>query len=214
MYNHEKVPSSIFVTPEAEEVIANKPIVYSKDQQYMLDGPNKKESEMFRAMYNNLWFVNQKSYYIATTAYEALNALASKWENSPLMQKELKQHPSLEATRIAAMIAMLERGAFHYKLNMNDISCTHPYVLHYVALREELKAMADNTASLLIDNLEKRYIEGGIGAELYKYVFEHYCNYTLVGGYDTRFGSKPSKYAQRPLVLDYDKVLLENQQTK
>jgi len=40
-----------------------------------------------------------------------------------------------------------------------------------------------------------------------------YCNYTLVGGYDTRFGSKPSKYAQRPLVLDYGKVLLENQQT-
>ena len=33
MYNHEKVPSSIFVTPEAEEVIAHKPIVYLEWQQ-------------------------------------------------------------------------------------------------------------------------------------------------------------------------------------
>lgn len=211
MYNHEKVPSSIFVTPEAEEVIANKPIVYSKDQQYMLDGPNKKESEMFRAMYNNLWFVNQKSYYIATTAYEALNALASKWETSPLMQKELKQHSSLESTRIAAMIAMLQGGALASKFSSKELSCTHPYVLHYIALRQELKAMAQNTTSRLIDNLEKRYLERHISAEAMKYTFEKYCGYTLVGGYDTRFGSGPSRYEN--MTLDYGKVLLENQQT-
>lgn len=163
-------------------------------------------------MYDNLWLVNQKSYYIATTAYEALNALASKWENSPLMQKELKQHPSLEATRIAAMIAMLQGGALASKFSSKELSCTHPYVLHYIALRQELKAMAQNTTSLLIDNLDKRYLERHISAETMKYTFEKYCGYTLIGGYDTRFGSGPSRYEN--MTLDYGKVLLDNQQTK
>lgn len=218
MYNHEKVPSSIFVTPEAEEVIAHKPIVYSKDQLVVLNAKThdparaEKEKKMFRAMYDNLWLVNQKSYYIATTAYEALNALASKWENSPLMQKELKQHPSLEATRIAAMIAMLQGGALASKFSSKELSCTHPYVLHYIALRQELKAMAQNTTSLLIDNLDKRYLERHISAETMKYTFEKYCGYTLIGGYDTRFGSGPSRYEN--MTLDYGKVLLDNQQTK
>ncbi|MEJ2489261.1 MAG: hypothetical protein P8Y50_05630, partial [Sulfurovaceae bacterium] len=124
MYNHEKVPPSLYVTKEAEEEIAKKPVVYTSWQQMMISGPNKEEGVYYKKSFDRLWLVNQKSNYITTTAYEALKALESKWQTSKFMSKEIKKHPTLEATRKAAMIAMLQRGALDFKFDRKNISCT------------------------------------------------------------------------------------------
>ncbi len=212
MYNHEKVPPSLFVTKEAEEEIAKKPIVYTSWQQMMIGGPNKEEGAYYKKSFDKLWLINQKSYYIATTAYEALKVLESKWQTSKFMSKEIEKDSIFEATRKAAMIAMLQRGALDFKFNQKNISCTDPYVVDYVKLRKELVAM--DTGNKLIHNLVYRIIEFSLGSEEFKYIFEHYCDYNLAGSYDTWFKTGPSRYKDRPLVIKYGEILLQNKSKK
>jgi hypothetical protein len=210
LYNHENVPPTIFVTKEAEEAIAKKPIEYTSWQLQMMSGPNKEEGEYYKKRFDRLWMVNQKSFYICTTAYEGLKSLEQKWQESEFMRQEVEKHPSLEATRKAAMIAMLQGGALDFKFDKGDISCTDPDVLDYIKLRKELVTMKG--INQLTSNLASRYIDH-ISAERMKYIFDTYCDYNLTGGFDTRFGTGPSRYAERPTVLRNGQILLKNKNT-
>lgn len=211
LYNNERVYPTMFVTEEAEEEIAKKTIEYSSDQLIMLTGPNKEEAKEYRVAYNRLWMVNQKSFYICTTAYKGLKSLEQKWQESEFMRQEVEKHPSLEATRKAAMIAMLQGGALDFKFDKGDISCTDPDVLDYIKLRKALVAMKG--INQLTSNLANRYIDH-ISAERMKYIFDTYCDYNLTGGFETRFGTGPSRYAERPTVLRNGQILLKNKNTK
>lgn len=207
MYNHVKVPPTIFVTKEVEEIIAKKEIEYSKWQLQMINGSNKKENENFKKSFDKNWLINQKSYFIATTAYETLNDLESKWNKSEFMSQELKKHRTIEATRKAAMIAMLQGGALDYRFHhTKDLTCTDSEVLHYIQLRKELKEM-DN-GNILIHNLVSRYLYRHISAERMKYIFDKYCGYDLVGSYDTNFGTGTSRYES--MTLDEGNILIKN----
>lgn len=183
MYNHEKVPPSLFVTKEAEEEIAKKPIVYTSWQRMMISGPNKEEGAYYKKSFDKLWLVNQKSYYIATTAYEALKALEDKWQTSKFMSKEIKKYPTLEATRKAAMIAMLHRGILPKQRIIGTLSCNNSYVLKYIELRKNFFEMRSQVHSQLVSNLVHRYIERDMSGNKYKYLFERYCEYKLAGEY-------------------------------
>ena len=211
LYNHEKVYPSVYVSKEAEESIAQKPIEYSEWQQMIINGPNKEESAYYQKSFDRLWMVNQKSYYICTTAYEALHGLEQKWRTSEFMRQELMIHPSLEATRIAAMIAMLHGGAMDFKFDKEEMTCQDPYVLHYARLRQQF--MEIKGSSQLMTGLINRTVNH-ISADRMKYIFDKYCDTNLSGGYQMKFGTGPSRYANRPLTIKYGQVLLKNKQTQ
>jgi hypothetical protein len=162
MYNHEKVQQTIFVTKEAHEEIAQKTIEYSSWQKMKITSPHSTDERRayFKKAFDRQWMVNQKSYYIATTAYKALKSLKQKWQESEFMSQEVKKHKTLEATRIAAMIAMLQGGALNYKFQKEDISCIDDDVLHYIYLRQKLKEMAEDTGLTLIFNLKTKIYRG------------------------------------------------------
>ena len=103
--------------------------------------------------------------------------MESKWQESSFMSQELKKHRTIEATRKAAMIAMLQRGALSFKFQKEELSCKHPMVLHYIRLQKELKEM--DTGNRLIQNLVSRYLNGHISAEWMKFIFEKYCGYVV-----------------------------------
>ena len=209
LYNHENVPPTIFVTKEAEEEIAKKEIVYSPNQLSLI-GSYARDGKSYKELFDRHWMVNQKSFYICTTAYEGLKSLEQKWQESEFMSKEVEKHPSLEATRVAAMIAMLQGGALDFKFDQEDISCTDYDVLDYARFREKLIAMGG--INQLTSNLANRYINH-ISAERMKYIFDTYCDYNLTGGFDTRFGTGKSRYAERPLTIQYGQILLKNKNT-
>ena len=214
MYNHEKVPQTIFVTTDAEEAIAAKPIEYDAWQLKMITGPYDTEElhAKYKRAFDRNWMVWQKARYIASTAYEALNALETKWKTSENMQGEGTQSIVLEATRKAAMIAMLQRGAFARELDASRLSCSHPYVMHYIKLRKELLSMAKrHSGQPLINNVAKRIVERSVGGKRFKYIFEGYCGYTLAGGYDIRFGSGTSSFKEDPVVVRYRDINKTNE---
>ncbi|MBU0631082.1 hypothetical protein KKA17_00400 [bacterium] len=185
LYNHERVYPTMFVTKEAEEEIAKKEIEYSSWQQMKISSSHSTDERRayFKKAFDRLWMVNQKSFYICTTAYKGLKSLEQKWQESEFMSQEVEKHPSLEATRKAAMIAMLQGGALDFKFDKEDISCTDPDVLDYIKLRKELVAM--DTGNQLIHNLANRYIS----ADYFKYLFDTYCDYNLTAGFNTGFGT-------------------------
>ena len=198
------VPPTIFVTKEAEEEIAKKEIVYSSWQQMKISSSHSTNERRayFKKAFDRLWMVNQKSFYICTTAYEGLKSLEQKWQESEFMSKEVEKHPSLEATRVAAMIAMLQGGALDFKFDKGDISCTDLDVIDYIKLRKELVAM--DTGNQLIHNLANRYIS----ADYFKYLFDTYCDYNLTAGFNTGFGT--DKLIYENWSKDDREVLLKN----
>lgn len=209
LYNGGMVSSSVFVSKEAEEAIAKKPIEYSEWQQMKISSPHSTDERRayFKKSFDELWIENQKSYYICTTAYEALHSLEHKWETSEFMRHESTTHPSLESTRIAAMIAMLHRGAIDFKFDKEEMTCQDPYALHYASLRQQL--MEKKGSSQLVSNLINRIVNH-IAADRMKYIFDTYCDTNLSGGYQLKFGTGPSRYADRPSTIKYGKLLLKN----
>jgi hypothetical protein len=216
LYNHENVPPTIFVTKEAEEAIAKKPIEYTSWQLQMMSGPNKEEGEYYKKRFDRLWMVNQKSFYICTTAYEGLKSLEQKWQESEFMSQEVEKHPSLETTRVAAMIAMLHRSVLPQLRDNGTLSCDHPYVLEYINLRKRFVSMRSQIPSQLVSNLIYRYIERHMSGNKYKYLFERYCGYELAGDYKDFTGRGASQFAEDSLgnehgfVKEDSKVLKEN----
>ncbi len=210
MYNHGKVYPTIFVTKEVEEIIAKKEIVYNPWQQGKITSKylTQEKKDWYKKRFDKNWLIVQKLYFIATTAYETLNALESKWQESSFMSQELKKHRTIEATRKAAMIVMLQGGALNFKFQKEEMSCIHPYALHYIQLRKELKEM--DTGNRLIHNLTSRYLYGHTGAEWMKYIFDKYCGYNLVGGYDTQFGTGSSRYENMEKTIQYGYILIKD----
>ena len=212
MYDHGKVKSTVFVTKEVEEEIAKQPIEYTEGQLYNLNHQylSQEAKDRYREIFDKRWIRSQKSGYMATTAYKGLNKLEDKWQASEYMRKEIKKDKSLEVMRIAAMIAVLQRGAIHHKLDhLDSVSCQDPYILHYIKLREKLSEMEHQHESRLIKNLAHRYLSH-ITAEYLKYLFDTYCEYNLVGLYNTKFGTGKSRYTERPSILKYGSLLQKN----
>ncbi len=233
--NHNSM-AYVYTEKGVEEEILNKPVIYDEQEKEELKQlhemnerhkknkdsiklylGNKTKSrsieehiEKYRKKLDENWLDVQKTNYITTIAYESLKALKGKWEKSDFMKEQLKKHKTMEASRKAAMLSMLERGALYAKFDDKTLSCTHPYTLHFVKLRKDLTEMAQNTNITLIKNLAHRYVKDHIVAPKMKYLFETYCGYELAGEYYCQFGDcSPERY-KKYLSTKYRKVLLDN----
>ncbi len=237
LYNYGKVTSNVFTEKGIEEEIMNKPVIYDGYEKSRLKELHEKNERhkknkdsikrylgnktKFRSIdekiqdyknyLQNRWIRVLKAQYMTTIAYESLKALKEKWEKSDFMQEQLEKHKTMEASRKAAMLSMLLRGALYEKFDDKTLSCTHPYTLHYIKLRKDLTEMAETTNITLIRNLAHRYVKGHITAPSMKYIFETYCGYELVGEYYRRFGqSGAERFKNDPFEQKLGKVLLDN----